>query len=104
MSGFRTVWNLTIWRTSGRDVQLSPIINVDFFPYEPINFYLGHMYCQQILRKTWHGNVPWQAAPFTFKIIHFLLQLTFAPLFALMQAIAEWIREIYKLKVKMLLQ
>ena len=58
------------------------------------------MYCQQILRKTWHGNVPWQAAPFTFKIIHFLLQLTFAPLFALMQAIAEWIREIYKLKVK----
>ena len=41
---------------------------------------------------------------FTFKIIHFLLQLTFAPLFALMQAIAEWIREIYKLKVKMLLQ
>ena len=81
------------------------IINVDFFyPYEPINFYLGHMYCQQILRKTWHGNVPWQAAPFTFKIIHFLLLLTFAPLFAFMQAIAEWIREIYKLQVNRLLQ
>lgn len=53
------------------------------------------MYCQQILRKTWHGNVPWQSAPFTFKIIHFLLQVILAPFFAPMQCIVEAIREYY---------
>ena len=53
------------------------------------------MYCQQILRKTWHGNVPWQAAPFTFKILHFLLQMILSPFFALVQGISEAIREYY---------
>ena len=53
------------------------------------------MYCQQILRKTWHGNVPWQAAPFTFKILHFLLQMILSPFFTLVQAISEAIREYY---------
>ena len=58
-----------------------------------ISFFLGHMYCQQILRQTWHGNVPWQAAPITFKLIHFLLQVMLAPLFACIELTSQVVKE-----------
>ena len=51
------------------------------------------MYCQQILRQTWHGNVPWQAAPITFKLIHFLLQVILAPLFACIELTSQVVKE-----------
>ena len=55
--------------------------------------FVGHMYCQQILRQTWHGNVPWQTAAITFKLIHFLLQMILAPIFAAMIVISDTIKD-----------
>ena len=42
--------------------------------------FVGHMFCQQVLREQWHGDVLWPGSPFVFKLLHFLLQVLLAPI------------------------
>ena len=51
--------------------------------------FVGHVFCQQILRQQWHGDVLWQGTPLMFKIAHFLLQVLLAPLFVFSFFVAE---------------
>ena len=43
--------------------------------------FAGHMFCQQMLRKQWHGTIEWQGSSFTFRILHILLQVILAPIY-----------------------
>ena len=36
--------------------------------------FVSHMFCQQILRDQWHGNVPWKHKPRRFKILYCIVQ------------------------------
>ncbi len=36
--------------------------------------FVGHTYCQQLLRNEWHGNVPWQGKSFWYRITYILAQ------------------------------
>ena len=51
--------------------------------------FVGHVFCQQILRQQWHGDLLWQGTPLKFKIVHFLLQVLLAPLFVFSFFVAE---------------
>lgn len=59
--------------------------------------FVGHMYCQQMLRNVWHGNIPWQGAPFTFKIAHVLLQVILAPFYSAIVILATIGRDLHQL-------
>jgi len=41
--------------------------------------FVGHMYCQQILRNQWQGNVPWQDKPFLFRFTYVGAQCLMTP-------------------------
>ena len=56
--------------------------------------FVGHMFCQQILRQQWHGNIPWQGKPFLFKFLHFLIKVILAPLFVFSYLLAEVVRSL----------
>ena len=56
--------------------------------------FVGHMFCQQILRQQWHGNIPWQGKPFLFKFLHFLIKVMLAPLFVFSYLLAEVVRSL----------
>ena len=45
--------------------------------------FVGHMYCQQVLRQEWHGGIKWQGAGLLFKIIYTLLQIPLAIVYVL---------------------
>ena len=37
--------------------------------------FVGHMFCQQILRSQWHGKVPWHGKTVLFRLLYVLLQI-----------------------------
>jgi len=43
--------------------------------------FVAHVFCQQFLRKEWHGHVRWQGKNVAYKAVYFLLQLFFTPFF-----------------------
>ena len=57
--------------------------------------FVGHMFCQQTLRQAWHGHVPWQGSPLTFRLLHFLLQVLLAPFYALMVLVVSVGRDMH---------
>ncbi len=36
--------------------------------------FVGHMFCQQVLRDQWHGKVPWQGRSTTFRAVYCLVE------------------------------
>ena len=51
--------------------------------------FVGHMFCQQMLREQWHGDVLWSGSPMIFKILHFLLLVMMAPIWVLIYIIVK---------------
>ena len=47
--------------------------------------FVGHMYCQQMLRQEWHGGVPWLGKGLKYKILYVIYLLVLTPFF-----IAHW--------------
>ena len=47
--------------------------------------FVGHMYCQQMLRQEWHGGVPWLGKGLKYKILYVIYLLVLTPIF-----IAHW--------------
>ena len=37
--------------------------------------FAGHMFCQQMLRQQWHGNVKWQGTQWTYKLLYVITQV-----------------------------
>ncbi len=46
--------------------------------------FVGHMYCQQVLRNKWNGGVPWQGKGILFRLVYIFLQLLMLPWWSLM--------------------
>lgn len=55
--------------------------------------FVGHMFCQQVLRTQWHGNVPWIRKGFWFKFMYFVIQILLTVPFVVSYLIREIIRE-----------
>ena len=49
--------------------------------------FAGHMYCQELLKQKWHGDVYWQGTNVIYKFFYVLLQIILAPIFVI---IALW--------------
>ena len=45
--------------------------------------FVGHMYCQQMLRQAWYGDTRWQGAPTFYKFLMFLFHVFMAPFYAI---------------------
>ena len=45
--------------------------------------FVGHMYCQQTLRRAWYEKLPWKQASTLSKFIHFCIQMAMAPFLAI---------------------
>ncbi len=43
--------------------------------------FVGHVYCQQLVRQEINGSVPWQGKNLLYKLSHLLLQVLLAPLY-----------------------
>ena len=56
--------------------------------------FVGHMFCQQILRQQWHGEILWQGKPLLFKFLHTLIAVVLAPLFVLSYFLVEFVRSL----------
>ena len=56
--------------------------------------FVGHMFCQQILRQQWHGNILWQGKPLIFKFLHTLIEVVLAPLFVFAYFLVEVVRSL----------
>ncbi|XP_059078651.1 short transient receptor potential channel 1-like [Tigriopus californicus] len=54
--------------------------------------FVGHMFCQQVLRTHWHGNVPWLGKGFWFKLVYCFIQVLFTVPFVISYLIREIIR------------
>ncbi len=57
-----------------------------------------HMYCQQFLRREWHGHVQWQGKPALFKLLYFAAQVLLTPLFAVHACFVEVGRDLKDLR------
>ncbi len=54
-----------------------------------------HMYCQQFLRKQWHGKVnDWQSRSLLSKVLYFLVQTLLSPLYAVQSTVVQIGRDI----------
>ena len=45
--------------------------------------FVGHMYCQQTLRRAWYEKLPWKQASTFSRFIHFCIQMVMAPFLAI---------------------
>ena len=52
--------------------------------------FVGHMFCQQILRDQWHGQVPWNGRSLRFRVLYSFFQMTLT-IFFVMHHIARTI-------------
>ncbi len=59
-----------------------------------------HMYCQQFLRREWHGGVSWQGKGKFHKLAYFVVQLLLCPVYAAQASFVQIGRDVSKLRKK----
>ena len=60
--------------------------------------FAAHMYCQQLLRKLWHGDVRWQGKHNLYKIVYFVFENILSPFHCIVFSYVETGRNIVKMR------